>query len=252
MSIDKYFNEIKDNKILSKEQEKKATQEQLVLANLKLVGKIAHEYKNMGVDLDDLIQEGNIGLIEAARKFNRNAKNKFNTYASHYIRMKMRNVLNDNRCAVKQSSSQINILNKIRNFIKVYKNKHDNDPSTQEIVDALGISETVVNNALQHKVNGTFSINQKINDDSEDTIEKILNLDNAILSPIEDMIEKDNKQYVKLLLRQLNEKEQQVLIQRFFDDRTLQQIGDKMGLSPAGVKAIQDRALKKLKNIAEN
>lgn len=249
MGIDAYFKEIKNNKEVNFDDQKNATDEDLIVSNLKLVVKIAHQYKGMGVPLEDLVQEGNYGLIESASKFDRNADNKFSTYAVHYIKMRMRNALNKNRTMVTVSPSHINVIKKIDDYIKEYKQKHEKEPTIKQISKKLKLSHVVVEHALLHKVNGSVSLNQQINDEGEDTFEKILNLDNCILSPAEELMKDDNSRYIRRSLNKLTDKEKNVIVQRFFDDKTLQQIGDDLGMTPAGVKAVQDRSLKKLKTI---
>jgi len=250
--IDTYVRNIEDlnTKILTKAEEKNATDEQLIQTNLKFVIKEAHRFKNMGLQLNDLVQEGNIGLMEALNKFDRSKNIKFITFAVHYIRMKMRNALTSCNNHVTQSSAQIQKIKDIQKFTKKYKEQHNCLPHVKEISENLKISERIVENAINNQVKGFISIDLEINENG-DSLEKILDPDSEQSNgtrPDVSLCDKDFKEYISKTIDRLTDKEAQVIRSRFFDNKTLKAIGEELGgMTPAGIKAIQDRALKGLK-----
>lgn len=250
--IDAYFRDIEnlDVKFLTKEQEKTATRDELILANLKFVVKEAHKYKGMGLPLNDLVAEGNLGLIEAADKFDASKGYKFITFAVHYIKMRMRNALTKGNTPVKRSDAHVLKINAINKFVSKYKAENEGEtPSVEIMVEALGISKKSIENALKYSVSGSVSLNQTIGD-GEDTLEKIMNLDNDhVPAPDEELIKDDTKRHILSVISQLSEKEAYVIKQRFFENKSLDAVGRALGgITPAGIKAIQDRALKKMKH----
>lgn len=233
-----YFNQIKDNKILSLEEQQRANKEELIHTNLKLVVKIAHQYRGMGVELLDLIQEGNIGLLSAVDKYDPTLNIKFSTFASYYIKMKMRKYLDKNSTVIKESGSHKNHILKIHKYMTQYYKIHGVNPSITEIATKLNISEKKINNALRYKVT---------NVNSYDNVEEIFQNTTASVLPSDDLIRRDDDNHVTLLLNSLSERERLIIKERFFNNQTLQAIGDNLGISTTHVKNIQVESLKKMR-----
>lgn len=243
-SLNQYVNNINKYGMMDKVEEHTATEEQLILSNLKLVIKIAHEYKGMTAHLEDLIQEGNIGLMEAAGRFDRTRGTKFDTYAAHYIRMRMRNCLTTSN-PIKQTTAHLNKVRKISKFVQQF----EHCPTTDEISDALNISSKIVNNAMKHSVKSVTSISENLNEDSEYQLEDILPCDT---NNINTYVNLESYEYVISRVQHLPEKERTAITMKFFDNKTLKEIGQHFGnISPAGAKTIIDKGLKMLKTVLE-
>ncbi len=238
-------------KPLSREEEKTATVEQLVESNLMYVIRVSHKYTNKGMSLNDLVQEGNIGLIEAAEKFDPSKNCKFITYADWYIKMRIKRALTATNNPVTVSDAHTEKVNKIRKYVAKYKEENGDEPSVKQIAKATKYSVKAVNSCYKHKINGQFSLNKPVKADSgKASMDEIITDGEYMESPVDTLNKKDMKVYLSKLMDSLTENEAQVIKMRFFDNLTLDKTGQNLnGISPAGVKAIQDRALGKLKNL---
>ena len=235
MTMQKYMGEIQNHTILTLDDEQVANVEDLILHNLKLVVKIAHDYKYMGVELSDLIQEGNLGLIKAAETYNP-SKAKFSTHAAFHIRKKMRKCLDKNCSLVSESSHHKNNINKIRRCIKKFEANYHRIPTVEYISEELKISQIQVRNALRYQFNGKSEINHQILQDYQ-----------HCELPSDKIETEDNKTHLKRLMQDLTKQERYILKERFFNNKTLKNISNDIGISKMQVKNIQDRAIKQLK-----
>ena len=157
-----------------KEADKLVNSDNLVESNLKYVLKIAHKYKNYGTSLEDLVQEGNLGLITAAEKFDKKRGVKFLTYATPYILKFIKGALGANKTIVSTPGSHLHksaVIKKAQD--KLIKDNKENDIS--EISALTGFSQDVVKSTLKHNVNYTISLDKPVSDDDERTVESIFN-----------------------------------------------------------------------------
>lgn len=235
--MDSYVNEIS----------KMSNSNDLVESNLKFVMKIAHEYSNMGLPLEDLVQEGNIGLIEASKKFDASRGNKFITYAVHYIRKHIKKALTKNNNIIHQPNHVINNNNKIKKFVGKHIAEKGREPTVKEISKNLKLSEKTIKNINSNKINGYISINSAINDESDDTFEKIISVDNVFDGPDESVIKNERHDHLKKMLSKLNEDDQKLINMRYYENKTLRQIGEELNLSPASVKSKVDKIIDNFK-----
>lgn len=248
--VDKYMNEITQlGKPLTKKQEKKATDDELIKANLRYVVKVAHQYKNMGLSLEDLIQEGNLGLLEALKSFDRNANKKFITYAVYYIKLRIRTALTTQNNTVHQSSTHLNRINKVEKFVNQFFQKHSRKPTVSEIAKGLDIKEKLLKKTLSNKVNNVVDLNKKVGENQDTEIEEILDFDdNNFLSPDKYVENEDlRKRLYQIIDQKLNETEKFIVTERYLNERTLEEIGADLGYTPAGILSLQNKILKKLK-----
>ena len=235
MALQKYMSKIQGHKVLSVNSQKVATPEELIVHNLKLVVKIAHDYKYMGVDLADIIQEGNVGLIKASESFDPN-KGTFSTYAGICIRKEIREYLDKNCSPVTESHHQKNNISKIYKYIQKFKAEYQYKPTVDHISEYLQMSKVQVRNALRHQVNGKTEITQQVLHNQQH-----LNL------PSDEIEDEDNKKRLKLLMQDLTTQERYILIERFFNKKTLKKLSKDIGVSVMQVKNIQDKALQYLR-----
>ena len=242
---------LKDVKLLSREEERTATPEELVLANLRFVVSEAHKFRGRGLPLNDLVQEGNIGLIEAANKFDSSKGYKFITYAVHYIKMRMRRAIASNNSPVKVSDAHVEKLSSIKKSIERLTDKYGREPTVEEISEDSGFSTKAISSAYKYEIKGQFSLDKPIKEDGGNTMENFIS-DESGPAADDDFVKKDFKGYLDKMIGTLTPDEAYVIRMRFYENKTLDKTGQGLGgISPASVKAIQERALGKLKGIIE-
>jgi RNA polymerase primary sigma factor len=251
-SISKYFKEVKKTNILTQEKEialairirngdNKAVDE-LVSSNLKFVISVAKDYQNQGLDLQDLINEGNYGLIKAAHKFNHDRGFRFISYAVWWIKQSIIQSLNDNARVVRLPTNVINKINKLNKEISKFENKNEREPIYQEMLSDGTLMDKIM---LFPKAT---SLNQVINEDGDELIELIQIEDEEDDSEIKD----DIKNELKKTLLILDERER-VIIQSYFginldeEEMTLEKIGEKYDLSKERIRQIKEKAIRKLR-----
>ncbi len=261
-SLKLYLKEISKIKEISPDEEKelgkkiqkgdKEALNQLVEANLRFVVSVAKKYRGSGISFLDLINEGNLGLIEAAKRFDPNKNVKFITYAIWWIRQAIIHTIAEQSRAVRLPQKQANLLYRFGLKIAELTSKLNRQPSSHEIAEQLGITESEANNLFQI-LHNDVSLSSKISDDEkielEDTIEQ------QEVSPAdEELIRKSLAQELNKMVCQLNDDEKNVINYRFgldgSDPKTLQEIGNKMNLSRERIRQIQNQALLKLRRAA--
>jgi RNA polymerase primary sigma factor len=261
-SLKLYLKEISKIKEISPDEEKelgkkiqkgdKEALNQLVEANLRFVVSVAKKYRGSGISFLDLINEGNLGLIEAAKRFDPNKNVKFITYAIWWIRQSIIHTIAEQSRAVRLPQKQANLLYRFGLKIAELTSKLNRQPSSHEIAEQLGITESEANNLFQI-LHNDISLSSKISDDEkielEDTIEQ------QEVSPAdEELIRKSLAQEINKMVCQLNDDEKNVINYRFGLDgsepKTLQEIGNKMNLSRERIRQIQNQALLKLRRAA--
>ena len=228
--------------------------DKLILSNLKLVQKIAHNYKNTGLDIEDLISEGNIGLVKAVEKFDPNNGSRFSTYATYWIRQAITRALSNQSRVIRLPSHEVEKQSKIIKFINEYKLDNETEPSTEEICEATGASEKLVKVLLESGVTNITSLDLEIDEDGGSTLKDIIS-DDRFSSPDINAESNENLQNLETFINKLTRREKYVLIYRYgLDDRdseTLEKLGSKYGLSRERIRQIQLLALSRLKSEGE-
>lgn len=259
-ALDRYLLEISKVELISQEEEielakeiKKGNQkafERLVNSNLRFVVSVAKQYQNQGLSLGDLINEGNIGLIKAARRFDETRGFKFISYAVWWIRQSVLQALGENGRIVRLPLNRIGILSKIKYLNTEFEQEHGREPSEYEIAEKLQVEGEDILEALQIS-SKTISLDAPIKEDEENNILGLLT-NNSQSIPDENLIANSLKQEIELSLKSLTEREADVLKLYFGLNSdyplTLEDIGEKFHLTRERVRQIKEKAIRRLRH----
>ena len=256
-SLNIYFQELNGLDMVSAEEEVDLAQRikkgdmralnTLVKANLRFVVSVAKQYQNYGISLNDLINEGNIGLIAAAKKFDETKGFKFISYAVWWIRQAIHNAIQQKGNIVRIPANRATMLMKIKRAQDDFLQKNERMPDTYELADMIDAGETQVKDSMDSKVS-SFSLDEPVSDEDSTTKMDLFMKDDT--NNVERNSEADSiKDDVNRLLRSLDEKEK-IVVKRFFgigsDQKTLNEIGTELHLSKERIRQIKSDALKKL------
>lgn len=259
-----YLKEISKIPLLTVEEEKelgrRAQQgdlesiKKLVESNLRFVIKIAKKYRGYGLSFADLINEGNLGLMEAARRFDPTRNVRFTSYAVWWIRQAILHALSDLGHALRLPAKVSNTLYRVGAIMRKKTNELRRKPTLQEIADEAGVSEAELTSIMELSGDAT-SLNQPLDQEGEIVLEDMIE-QNALPTVEEEIISRFRKEHLDEALGLLDPTEQSVLRLRFgLDDgqnRTLKEIGDQMGLSRERIRQIEAKALHKLRHSRKN
>ena len=255
-----YLKEISKIPLLTYEEEKslalrikngdqKAT-DILVEHNLRLVVSIAKHYTGCGLSLLDLIQEGNVGLIEAATKYDVNKGFRFSTYATWWVRQKIGRALSDQSRSIRVPAHIAELISKIKKVMGVMTQDLGRNPTEEEIAKKLNVEVDKVKVALDMS-QAVSSLDIPVGEDEETTIGD-LQTDPSIKSLMSNLIDEANRQIIETVFATLNEREANVLRLRFGMDvnhaYTLEEVGNELGITRERVRQIETRALRKMRN----
>lgn len=226
--------------------------EKLIVSNLRFVVKIAHEYRNYGFKLADLIQEGNIGLIHAVKKFDPYKGYRLISYAVWWIRAYIQNYLIRSWSLVKIGTTQAQrkLFFKLNQAKKNLETLSRRNPEFSEIATSLGVKDSEVEEMDLRMGARDFSLNEPVNDDSSNSHLDFLAYegDDQEVS----LIKNEGKSLVQRdiagALANLNERESYIILNRIMadDPKTLREIGEKYNISRERVRQIEKQALKKI------
>ena len=256
-SLDKYLQEIGREELVTVDEEvelagrirqgDRAALEKLTKANLRFVVSVAKQYQNQGLSLPDLINEGNLGLIKAAEKFDETRGFKFISYAVWWIRQSILQALAEQSRIVRLPLNQVGSLNKINKAIQHFEQEHERRPSMEELADVLDMPMDKILEAL--KMSGRHvSVDAPFQDGEDNSlIDVMINEDspNADKGLINESLSTD----LSRALSTLPPREAEV-IRDFFGigtpEKTLEEIGEKLGLTRERVRQIKEKAIHKL------
>ena len=261
--VSKYLQEISEYPLLTKEEEheiavrmgevagKDGSYHDLVKSNLSFVVKIASEYKNMGLPFEDLLNEGNIGLIEAAHHFDHTRGTKFITYAIWWIRKSILKALSQHSAMVRIPNYQLKKVRNVRNTERMLARQLGREADREEISKELRVTIAKIDEILQMKMR-ELSLDEKVGKDKDTPISDYL-VDGRSVNPEDELIKNENQVVVRLALRSLSDQEQTVIINRFGLEGgrvfTLKEIGEKLGVSRERVRQIENQAKKRLRKL---
>lgn len=256
-SVTKYFKEVRKSTIITAEEEVELSKriqegddsaiEELVFANLKFVISIAKEYKNQGLPLCDLINEGNYGLIKAATKFDHTRGFRFISYAVWWVKQSIIQSLNDNARTIRLPTNVINKLSQLRKEIDKFKLENEREPVYGDI-EIEGENVEIFN----FEQNVTKSLNDVINETGSELYEII---ENPNTVEVENFYDIDNivKDELTKVLILLSDRERLIIeyyygLDSKYEPMTLEAIGEKFNLTKERVRQIKHNALRKLRH----
>ena len=257
-SLDKNLQEIAQEELLSPEEEAELARrikkgdrealEKLTKANLRFVVSVAKQYQHQGLSLPDLINEGNLGLIRAAEKFDETRGFKFISYAVWWIRQSIIQAIAEQGRIVKLPLNQVGSVNKINRESRKFEQEHERRPSVNEIAERTDIPEEKVADAI--KTSGkSISVDAPLGEGEDSLLDVLPNND----SPMADseLVMESLREEIARTLNILNERERFV-IERFYginqQEMTYEEIGNLCGLSRERVRQIKEKAIRKLRS----
>ena len=262
-SLDKYLQEIGREELVTVEEEVELAQrirkgdrkalEKLTRANLRFVVSVAKQYQNHGLSLPDLINEGNLGLIKAAEKFDETRGFKFISYAVWWIRQSILQAIAEQSRIVRLPLNQVGSVNKIIKVQHHLEQVNERRPSVDEIAAIVDLPEDKIEDAL--KVNTRHvSVDAPFADGEENSLLDVLPDDDSPMADDELVMESLRNEINRALLT-LSERERHI-IEAFFGinqpEMTLEDIGDKFGLTRERVRQIKEKAIRRLRHNTKN
>lgn len=261
-SLDRYLVEISRMPMITPDQEVELAQisrkggkkgeevkEKLVTANLRFVVSVAKQYQHQGVPLSDLINEGNLGLITAADKFDETRGFKFISYAIWWIRQSILQSIAEYSSIVRRPQSQIAISNKIKNATNEFIQKYQRYPSAEELSDLISLEIDKIEKAIQAEAH-VASIDAPITEDEGTTMADMISSSSEYASDRKVDYDSMCNDLMQVLTSILNERERIIVIQSFgigCPERGLDAIGNDLGLTRERVRQIRERGLDKVR-----
>lgn len=262
-SLDKYLQEIGHEELISMDEEVELAQrikqgdqkalERLTKANLRFVVSVAKQYQNQGLSLADLINEGNLGLIRAAEKFDETRGFKFISYAVWWIRQSILQAIAEQSRIVRLPLNQVGSVNKIARTLSKFEQENERRPNLSELADKTDIPEDKIKEAIS--VSGKHvSVDAPFVDGEDSSLLDVLpnestpNTDN-------ELVMESLREEIGRALNVLNERERNI-VEAFFGigqpEMTLEEIGDKFGLTRERVRQIKEKAIRRLRHDVHN
>lgn len=262
-SLDKYLQEIGHEELISAEEEVELARriktgdrkalEKLTKANLRFVVSVAKQYQNQGLSLPDLINEGNIGLLKAAEKFDETRGFKFISYAVWWIRQSILQAIAEQGRVVRLPLNQVGSVNRINKVLSKFEQENERRPSVDEIADKTDLPHEKIEDVL--KVNTRqVSVDAPMADGDGTSMIDFMQSDSDS-STDEELLKESLRAEIASALSVLNDRERNV-IEAFYGinqpECTMEEIGKKYGLTRERVRQIREKAIRRLKQNTQN
>ena len=259
-SLDRYLKEIGQVELITPEDEvnlareiKNGNQEaldRLVKANLRFVVSVAKQYQNSGLSLQDLINEGNVGLIRAAKRFDETRGFKFISYAVFCLKKKNMQAIAENSRIVRVPANKNEISRKINGEFSRLEQEFQREPTPEEIAESMGLSTSDVKQILGILGKTAISLDNTFSDDDDTRISDVIVATDSP-SPDKELIETSLKIEIERTLKTLSRREADVI--RYYyginaEMLNLEEIGERLGLTRERVRQIKEKAIRRLKH----
>jgi len=263
-TLDKYLQDIAKERLLTPEEEVELAQrirmgdqralDQLVRSNLRFVVSVAKQYQNQGLSLQDLITEGNMGLIKAARRFDETRGFKFISYAVWWIRQSILQAVAEQARIIRLPLNQVGAISKLKKTAAMLEQEYHRKPSTEEIAREMDLPESKVQTLMGMNVR-QISTDAPLDDDDEGNFLDVYVEQDSVAT--DEAVENESSQNaVKRSLNALSDKERKVIDMYYGIDSareySLDEIAMELGISRERTRQIRDRALKRLKSSANS
>ncbi len=258
-SLDKYLQEIGREELVTPDEEVELAQrirkgdqealEKLTRANLRFVVSVAKQYQNQGLSLPDLINEGNLGLIKAAEKFDETRGFKFISYAVWWIRQSILQALAEQSRIVRLPLNQVGSLNKINKALGKFEQEHERQPSNEELSEMIDVPKDKISDTLRVG-SRHVSVDAPFVEGEDNSLLDVLPNDD---SPSADrtLVNESLNTEIERALSTLTDREREI-IKSFFgigcQEMTLEEIGERFGLTRERVRQIKEKAIRRLKS----
>ena len=260
VSLDKYLHDIGKVELITAEEEvelarkikngDQAALEKLTKSNLRFVVSVAKQYQNQGLTLPDLINEGNLGLIKAAQRFDETRGFKFISYAVWWIRQSILQALAEQSRIVRLPLNKIGTINKINKADAQLEQEFEREPKAEEIAKLLDITEAEVKDSLRN-ASRHLSMDASLTHDDDNNMYDVLKAEEAP-TPDKGLLYESLKMEINRTISTLPEREAQVIKLYFGLDSkhpmTLEEIGEKFDLTRERVRQIKEKAIRRLKH----
>lgn len=264
LSLDKYLYDIGKEELVSAEEEVELARRikdgdgkalsKLIRANLRFVVSVSKQYQNQGLSLPDLINEGNLGLIKAAQRFDETRGFKFISYAVWWIRQSILQALAEQARIVRLPLNKIGALNKINKTFAKLEQEFEREPSADEVARFLDITPEEVKESL--KTQGRhISMDAPLNSEEEGSMYDVLASKDSV-PPDRDLINDSLRKEIERALNTLTPREADIIKLYFglngYHQHTLEEIGDEFNLTRERVRQIKERAIRRLKHTSRS
>ena len=257
-ALEKYLQEISHEGLISVEEEIELARkikkgdvkalEKLTKANLRFVVSVAKQYQNQGLSLPDLINEGNLGLIKAAKKYDETRGFKFISYAVWWIRQSIMQAISEQSRIVRVPINQMGVMHKMRKVVQQFEQEYQRLPSIDEIAEQIDLpKEKIVE--IMSMITKKISMDAPIYTNDDGNLLDVLPNKNSP-SADEDLLEEGLKKEIERLLVSLSEREQ-IILRGYFGinqrEMSLEEIGEQTGLTRERVRQLKEKAIKRLR-----
>ena len=262
-TLDKYLQEISREPMITVNEEVELAQrirqgdraalEKLTLANLRFVVSVAKQYQNQGMSLSDLINEGNIGLLKAAEKFDETRGCKFISYAVWWIRQSILQALAEQSRNIRLPLNQVGLLNKISKESALFEQRYERRPTSEELSDILDIPAEKIDEALSHS-GSTLSVDAPFEEGESNSLLDVLPSGDTPTTD-KSLMNESLATEIDRALSTLSEREKEILQMLFgigCQEMTLEEIGDHFGLTRERVRQVKEKALRRLRNTSRS
>lgn len=257
-ALEKYLQDISHEGLVSVEEEIELARkikkgdvkalEKLTKANLRFVVSVAKQYQNQGLSLPDLINEGNLGLIKAAKKYDETRGFKFISYAVWWIRQSIMQAISEQSRIVRVPINQMGVIHKMRKVVQQFEQEYQRLPSIDEIAEQIDLpKEKIVK--IMSMITKKISMDAPISTNDDGNLLDVLPNKNSP-SADEDLLEEGLKKEIERLLVSLSEREQ-IILRGYFGinqrEMSLEEIGEQTGLTRERVRQLKEKAIKRLR-----